>query len=196
MSSAQRSQPKAMSRNRYTVPGVDVEKGQRVTALLQKRLIALIDLQLTLKHVHWNVVGSTFIGVHQMLDPQVDGVRAMVDDLAERIATMGGEPNGLPGHLVETREWTDYSLGRATVPEHLGALDLVYTGVIESHRHVVEELESLDPITQDLLIDQTQDLELYQWFVRAHLESTEGGLATSGATSEKEAAAQARKRIA
>ena len=38
-------------------------------------MTALLDLQLTLKHIHWNVVGPTFIGVHEMLDPQVDGVR-------------------------------------------------------------------------------------------------------------------------
>jgi starvation-inducible DNA-binding protein len=196
MSSAQRTQAKTASRHPYTVPGLDPEKSQRITTLLQQRLVALIDLQLTLKHVHWNVVGPTFIGVHEMLDPQVDGVRKMVDEVAERIATMGGEPNGLAGHLVESRDWSDYSLNRATVPEHLGALDIVYTGVITSHREALEELEELDPVTQDIFIDQTQDLEMYQWFVRAHLESADGGLATTGARSEAEAAAQARKRIA
>ena len=82
------------------------------------------------------------------------------------------------------------------MPEHLGALDMVYTGVITSHRRALEELEKLDPVTQDILIDQTRDLEMYHWFVRAHLESGDGTLTTADATSEAEAAAQARKRIA
>ena len=85
--------------------------------------MALVDLDLTLKHVHWNVVGPTFIGVHQMLDPQVDAVRGMVDTTAERIATLGASPNGLPGNLVEPRTWDDYPIGRATSMQHLGALD-------------------------------------------------------------------------
>lgn len=177
---------------RFTVPGLDIEDGRKVAALLQQRLVSLIDLSLTLKHVHWNVVGPTFIGVHEMLDPQVDAVRAMVDDIAERIATLGVSPNGLPGHLVEARAWDDYSIGRASVPEHLGALDVVYEGVIVDHRKAITALDDLDLVTQDMLIGQTEKLEMFQWFVRAHLESSGGALATAGSDGEADAARRAR----
>ena len=83
-----------------------------VIEILQDRLNALNDLALTLKHIHWNVVGPHFIAVHTMLDPQVDAVRLMVDETAERIATLGGSPAGTPGALVAARSWDDYSLGR------------------------------------------------------------------------------------
>jgi starvation-inducible DNA-binding protein len=172
----------------YTVPGMKSDSAEQVVKLLQDRLNSLSDLALTLKHIHWNVVGPNFIGVHRMLDPQVAGVQKMVDELAERIATLGGSPNGLPGHLVKTRRWDDYEFGRASVPAHLGALDIVYAGVISSHRTAVEELGSLDLITQELVIEQTRELELFQWFVRAHLEDRAGRLAHAGATTEQEAA--------
>src|ERR1700755_3529024 len=116
----------------YTVPGLKPDTAGEVIALLQDRLNALNDLALTLKHVHWNVVGPHFIGVHTMLDPQVDAVRLMVDATAERIATLGGSPQGTPGALVAARSWDDYSIGRADAIAHLGALDEVYTGVISS----------------------------------------------------------------
>jgi starvation-inducible DNA-binding protein len=163
----------------------------KVIDLLQGRLVTLIDLQLTLKHIHWNVVGPAFIGVHEMLDPQVDAVRAMVDETAERIATLGGEPNGLPGNLVSSRSWDDYDLGRAMTQAHLGALDLVYDGVIGEHRQLIDALEDLDPVTQDMVIEQSEQLEQFQWFVRAHLESEGGRLVTEGATTERQAAAKA-----
>ena len=76
----------------YTVPGMKNDTAERVTTLLQDRLNSLSDLALTLKHVHWNVTGPNFIAVHTMLDPQVDAVRAMVDETAERIATLGASP--------------------------------------------------------------------------------------------------------
>ena len=172
----------------YTVPGLKTETASEVIALLQDRLHALNDLALTLKHIHWNVVGPQFIAVHTMLDPQVDGVREMVDDVAERIATLGGSPTGTPGALVAERSWDDYSVGRADSIAHLAALNLVYTGVIEAHRTAIDKTASPPPVTQDLLIAQARELEQYQWFVRAHLETSDGTLRSAGATTEDAAA--------
>jgi starvation-inducible DNA-binding protein len=174
----------------YTVPGMKSDSAERVTALLQDRLNSLSDLALTLKHVHWNVVGPNFISVHTMLDPQVDAVRAMADATAERIATLGGSPTGTPGALVAQRDWDDYALGRATTLQHLAALDLVYAGIIEAHRAAIDTTEELDLVTQDLLIGQSQQLEQFHWFVRAHLEAPDGTLATDGARTERSAAAR------
>jgi starvation-inducible DNA-binding protein len=175
----------------YTVPGLEEKDAAAVIEVLQGRLHALNDLALVLKHVHWNVVGPNFIAVHTMLDPQVDGVRAMVDDVAERIATLGGSPVGTPGALVAARSWDDYSVGRADAIAHLGALDLVYTGVIADHRAAIERAGEVDPITEDMLIAQSADLEQYQWFVRAHLENADGTLRSAGARTEEDAARHA-----
>ena len=172
----------------YTTPGMDEATAQRVVTLLQDRLNACTDLHLTLKHVHWNVVGPHFIAVHEMLDPQVEAVRGFADDLAERIATLGGSPQGTPGALVQQRSWDDYAIGRAGTQEHLGALDLVYQGVISTYRAGIAELDDLDLVTQDMFIAQTEQLELFHWFVRAHLEDKGGRLSTEGAQSETEAA--------
>jgi starvation-inducible DNA-binding protein len=180
----------------YTVPGMKPDSAQTIVALLQDRLNALNDLALTLKHVHWNVVGPDFIGVHTMLDPQVDAVREMADETAERIATLGGSPSGTPGALVAQRSWDDYSIGRAGTLAHLAALDVVYAGLIEAQRAAIEATEELDQVTQDMLIKHSGELEQFHWFVRAHLENADGSLATRGARTEKGAARQASARPA
>jgi starvation-inducible DNA-binding protein len=178
---------------RYTVPSLTPEDGGKVAEILQERLNSLTDLHLTLKHVHWNVVGPHFIAVHEMLDPQVDAVRAMTDAIAERIATLGGAPRGPPGARLAARPRAANHLGRATAIEHLGALDEVYQGVIEAHRKAAKDTEELDDVTNDLLIGHLHELELFHWFVRAHLESAGGSLSTEGATSELGAARQAKE---
>ena len=178
----------------YTVPGMKTDNAERVTKLLQDRLNSLNDLALTLKHVHWNVTGPNFIAVHTMLDPQVEAVRAMVDETAERITALGGSPIGTPGALVAQRDWDDYSIGRADAIEHLGALDVVYSGIIEAHRAAIDATEELDLVTQDMLIGQSGQLEQFHWFIRAHLETPDGSLSTGSSRTEKTAAKRARKR--
>ena len=165
-----------------------------VTAALQQRLVSLLDLALTLKHIHWNVVGPNFIGVHQMIDPQVELVRGYADEVAERIAALGKSPQGTPGAIIKDRTWDDYSVGRDTVQAHLAALDLVYTGVIEDNRKGIDRLEDLDLVSQDLIIGHTGELEKFQWFVRAHLENAGGQLANRGARTERGAASKAKKK--
>ncbi len=186
----------ASTASSFSVPGMSRADSSAAAALLQQRLESLIDLALTLKHIHWNVVGPHFIAVHEMLDPQVDSVLAMVDETAERIATLGVGPNGLAGNLVRSRTWDDYDLGRATTTEHLGALDLVYSGVIEDHRAAMQALGDLDMVSQDLIVGQLAKLEQNHWFVRAHLESNTGELSTRNTATERAAASAARKKSA
>lgn len=184
-----RNKPVSSSRPAsFTVPALSNEHGTKIAETLQQRLIGLLDLALTLKHIRWNVVGFNFISVHEMLDSQHDGVQQMSDDLAERIATLGGVPSGLPGRIMRERTWTDYGLDRADSMSHLGALDLVYQRVICEHRDAIEMTRDNDPVSQYLVIGQTGILERHHWFVRAHLADWAGGMANAGASSEVEAA--------
>jgi starvation-inducible DNA-binding protein len=178
----------------FTLPGLSEKQGREVAELLQKLLSTYNDLHLTLKHVHWNVVGPNFIGVHEMIDPQVDLVRGYADDVAERIAALGLSPKGTPGAILADRTWDDYSVGRDTVQAHLAALDLVYTGVVEDARKAIHVLDDLDLVSQDLVIGQVGELEKFQWFVRAHLENSGGQLSSQGATTERKAASNAKKK--
>ena len=178
----------------FTVPGLTDKHAIKVADLLQRQLSTYNDLHLTLKHVHWNVVGPNFIGVHEMIDPQVELVRGYADEVAERIATLGGSPQGTPGAILKDRTWDDYSVGRDTVQAHLAALDLVYNGVIEDTRKGIAETDKLDPVTQDILIGHAAELEKFQWFVRAHLENAGGQLSHKGSPSEQGAAKAAKQK--
>ena len=44
--------------------------------------------------------------------------------------------------------------------------------------HAHDEATTVDPVTGDMLIGQTGELEQFQWFVRAHLESGDGQIPT------------------
>lgn len=178
--------------HQYAPAGIDTGRAEKIAAILQERLTTLIDLSLTLKHIHWNVIGSGFIAVHEMMDTQTDSVRDMVDEVAERIATLGGVAGGLATQVVDMRSAEEeYALGRAPVMAHLGALDKVYERIGSGHREAIEQLPSLDPVSEDMLISQTAQLEMHHWFVRAHLSDTDGRLATKGTVTQLDAATAA-----
>lgn len=170
---------------RFTLPGLSQEDGRAVAEILQTRLTVYTDLHLTLKHVHWNVVGPNFIAVHEMLDPQVVLVRGFADEVAERIAALGAEPLGTADALASSDARQPYPLNRATAQDHLAALDEIYATVIADSREALERLEELDLVTQDMIIGHTAELEQFQWFVRAHLENTAGTLPAGDASPSK-----------
>ena len=78
----------------FVVPGLDEAASEKAIAILQNRLSQEQEAALVLKHAHWNVTGPNFIAVHEMLDPGVEAVLAQADETAERIATLGGTPDG------------------------------------------------------------------------------------------------------
>lgn len=183
---------KEFMQHRYAPPGMETAQLEELGEILQERLADLIDLSLILKHVHWNVVGDGFIAVHELMDMQDTAVRTMVDDMAERISTIGGIAAGLAGQVAQNRTAEDdYALDRGHVLAHLGALDVVYTRVISGHRAAIGPVAKIDPISEDLLISQTRTLEKHHWFIRAHLEDIDGRLSTDEASSEEDAAAAA-----
>lgn len=179
-------------KHRFAPANMSIEDAEGVASVLQGRLSTLIDLSLTLKHIHWNVVGMSFISVHEMVDTQVDSVRDMTDTIAERIATLGGVPAGLSAQVAEMRDAdADYALGRAEVMAHLGALDKVYENVTSGHRQAIEKISDVDPVSEDLLIGQAGELEMAHWFVRGHLSDVDGRLATSSSDTQLDAAVSA-----
>ncbi len=156
-----------------TVAGIPTDHAAETIEQLEHRLVAMLDLGLTIKHVHWNVYGPNFIAVHEMLDDFVDKVRPMSDAVAERIRTLGGVPRGVPGAITSGRDWADYPLDDAPTEDHLRALDDVFEGVLLDHRRAIAHVANTDPVTEDLLIGHTAELELMQWFVRSFLRGSQ-----------------------
>lgn len=154
----------------YVVPGLDEAASEKIIAILQNRLSQEQEAALVLKHAHWNVTGPNFIAVHEMIDPQVDAVLAQADETAERIATLGGSPDGRPDAIVRNRNWKEFDLtGKQSTEDFLNALVEYYDVMIADDRKAIAELDELDVISSNIVQDHVQELEKFQWFMRSHL---------------------------
>ncbi len=47
-----------------------------------------------LQNYHWNVVGKGFFAIHSKLEEYYDGINGQIDDVAERILSIGATPLG------------------------------------------------------------------------------------------------------
>lgn len=138
-----------------------------VGGALQGALVDLIDLSLLAKQVHWNVVGPRFRSVHLQLDEVVDTARLHSDTVAERAAAIGVTPDGRAGTVDKTSgidTVTDGWVKDTEVVEILvAALDVLITRMRERIGATAEP----DPVSQDILIGLTADLEKFHWMFQA-----------------------------
>lgn len=134
---------------------------------LQGALVDLVDLSLVAKQVHWNVIGPRFRSVHLQLDEVVASARIHADTVAERASALGVSPDGRAGTVAETSGigtigggWTKDTDAVRTLVEALGA-------VITRMRERIQATGDPDPVTQDILIGLTGDLEKHHWMFQA-----------------------------
>ena len=138
---------------------------------LQASLAELIDLALIGKQAHWNVVGPNFRSIHLQLDEIVDVARLSSDRIAERIATLGGAPEGRPTAVASASKLPDFPSGEIRVHETVELMTEVIDTVTERmHERIVRVGES-DPVSQDALIEASDQLEKQAWMLRAQLAS-------------------------
>lgn len=136
---------------------------------LQESLVDLIGLSLVAKQAHWNVVGRNFRSVHLHLDELVTLARTRVDEVAERASTLGRSPDGRPATVAEQTGTPDYPDGWQNDEQVVKAITDTLTTLIARFRDRVKLTDEPDPVTQDLLIAITGELEQAHWMWQAQL---------------------------
>src|SRR5699024_7168149 len=71
---------------------VQVQEKTQVIEVLNKQLANNTVLWTKLHNFHWYVKGPNFFSLHAKFEELYDATGQYVDDLAERILTIGGEP--------------------------------------------------------------------------------------------------------
>ncbi|MEU5660681.1 DNA starvation/stationary phase protection protein [Streptomyces sp. NPDC047737] len=134
---------------------------------LQGALVDLIDLSLAAKQVHWNVVGPRFRSVHLQLDEVVDTARQHSDTVAERASAVGVNPDGRSKTLARTTAIDSVPDGWIKDVDAVKALVEALRVVIDRMRERIEATADPDPVSQDILITLTADLEKHAWMFQA-----------------------------
>ncbi|GGS31750.1 DNA starvation/stationary phase protection protein [Streptomyces griseoviridis] len=144
------------------------ESARQVTGeALQSTLVDLLGLSLIAKQVHWNIVGPRFRSIHLQLDEVVASAREFADTVAERSSALGIPADGRPETIATAFTlpspkdgWVRDEDAVALMTETLGA-------AIARLRERIKVTDEPDPVTQDLLISITAELEKQRWMFDA-----------------------------
>src|ERR1700761_1933405 len=125
------------------------------------------------KH-HWLMRGPTFYQLHLLLDKHAGEQIELVDQLAERIQTLGGIAVGDPRHVAEITCIPRPPNGAEEVPAMLSRLLEAHETILtHAHTDAAKVMAQGDDGSNDLLVsDIIRTGEMEAWFLAEHLVDT------------------------
>ena len=142
-------------------------KVANVVASLQNLLADFQIYYTNLRGFHWEIKGRGFFVLHEKFESMYDDAASKVDEIAERILTLGGTPeNKYSGYLKVARipEVSGVSTSREAVENVLGT----YKHFIAEERKLIDLAnEANDAVTADMLTGYLKEQEKMIWMLVA-----------------------------
>ena len=144
---------------------------RNVITTLNDRLADAIDLQSQVKHAHWNVKGPHFIALHELFDKISERLIAQIDELAERVTSLGGTAEGTVAVAAKRSKLKNYPLSITAGKDHLFYLSTQLSVFGKALRAAIDDTGKLgDAATADLYTALSRDNDRYLWLLEAHLQ--------------------------
>lgn len=122
-----------------------------------------------LHNFHWYVKGPNFFALHTKYEELYDEASQFIDDLAERILAIGGNP------VATLRESLDISIideaGKYYKAEEMVAeLSKDFTNVSKQLEEAIEVAgKAEDDVTEDMFIGMQTDIDKHNWMLKSYL---------------------------
>lgn len=144
-------------------------KNQKTTEKLNKLLADYQIFYQNLRGLHWNIKGHMFFALHEKFEEFYNGAAEVVDEIAERILMLGGQPLHSYGEYLDVatlEEVKNVSDGRKAVEAVLKA-DRFF---LESFKELLEIAgENNDEGTAAMMSDWIGHTEKRIWMLESYL---------------------------
>lgn len=167
------SYPTNTTTNRPFVGPQGGNEGYRTTvAALQRTLTELQQLQLEQKQAHWNVSGTLWLTLHELLQEHYKGTSKYADMVAERLLAIGSSSDGRAHTIVQGSAVPEIPGGFLDDAQVIVWFTNAYKIVGDEIRQAIRDTNDPDPTTSNLLQEVEQGIDKYQWQMRAFVQAT------------------------
>jgi starvation-inducible DNA-binding protein len=151
--------------------GLDDKVRTSSVATLNQILVDTMVLRDLYKKHHWQVAGHTFYQLHLLFDKHFTEQSELVDEIGERIQTLGGISIALAHDVAELTRIPRAPRGREEAPAQIARLLAAHEIILKETRPAAREAaDKGDDGTNDLLVsDVIRTNELQVWFLAEHL---------------------------
>ena len=141
---------------------------------LNQILVDTMTLRDLYKKHHWQVSGVTFYQLHLLLDKHYEEQAGFVDDIAERIQSLGGLAYAMAHDVAANTKIPRPPSGREDVATQISRLLEAHEIMLREIRDAAHEAaEYGDDGTNDLLVSSLiRTHEMQVWFIGEHLAAT------------------------
>lgn len=142
-----------------------MKTNNQVLEALEKILANSYGLSVKLQNYHWNVVGSDFKPLHEMLGSQYENLSEAIDEIAERMRALGTKVEASFEHFS--------SLSKISKSDkNLSAKEML-KDVLDANKFLVDLMksgivicqENRDEASADMLIGRVHDHEKMMWMI-------------------------------
>ena len=142
--------------------------------VLNQILVDTMTLRDMYKKHHWQVSGVTFYQLHLLLDKHYEEQAGFVDDIAERIQSLGGLAYAMAADVAENTKLPRPPAGREDVATQISRLLQAHEIMLKECREAAHEAaEYGDDGTNDLIVSSLiRTHEMQVWFLAEHLAAT------------------------
>lgn len=136
---------------------------------LNKQVATWSVMYTKLHNFHWYVKGPQFFTLHVKFEELYNEVTLHMDEIAERLLTLGGKPTATLKEHLELSEIKE-ATGSETAEEMVETLVSDFDKIMKSLKKGMEEAaKDGDDMTEDILNAVYQSIEKHQWMLNAFL---------------------------
>jgi starvation-inducible DNA-binding protein len=154
--------------------GLSEQVCQTSVERLNQILADTMTLRDLYKKHHWQVSGKTFYQLHLLFDKHHAEQAELVDQIAERIQSLGGLSYALAADVAENTNIPRAPKGREEVPVQISRLLTAHEIILQQARASAKKAAEIgDDGTNDLLVSNVvRTNEMQVWFLAEHLVDT------------------------
>lgn len=145
---------------------------ERLASVINKQIANWSVLYMKLHNYHWYVKGEQFFTLHAKFEEFYNEAGLHVDELAERLLSIGGAPVATMKECLELASVKEAS-GSESAAQMVSSITTDFSTVISELKDGMQIAEEAgDETTGDLLLSIYSTLEKHVWMLKAYLNKS------------------------